>query len=228
MELKVLGRHGPYAAPAVGACSGYLVTDGDFSILLDFGSGVLARMMADCPEPDAVFISHLHFDHTSDLLPYRYYLDVCKKTATVITEKGSSAWYNTLFSHSRFTVVNVQEDTTLTVKGRRLSFFRCDHPSPNLGIRITNGKSTLVYTGDTRYFEGLEKQFEGADLVLCDCAQPVGFQGGHMTVDRIPTLLRYHPKKLLMTHVNPNEVPSAQDTAYPNVALAEEGKIYSF
>ena len=75
MILKILGNNGPYPAPG-GACSGYLLQSdsGDTRILIDCGPGVLSRMMTeDCLDTlDAVVLSHLHYDHMSDMLPMQY------------------------------------------------------------------------------------------------------------------------------------------------------------
>ena len=77
MKLKILGKYGPYGKAGEGAASGYLITDDDFCFLLDMGSGVLSRLIAeiDVKNLDGIFISHLHYDHTSDLLPFRYLLE---------------------------------------------------------------------------------------------------------------------------------------------------------
>lgn len=75
MELTILG--GSAAAPNPGdASSGYLVTSGETALLLDCGSGVVARLRARIDERDlsAVVISHLHSDHTLDLIALRYAL----------------------------------------------------------------------------------------------------------------------------------------------------------
>jgi ribonuclease BN (tRNA processing enzyme) len=61
---------------ADGANSGYLVTEDGFTLLLDCGSGVFAKLRTVC-EPtavDAVLITHMHADHFADLLPYAHAL----------------------------------------------------------------------------------------------------------------------------------------------------------
>jgi ribonuclease BN (tRNA processing enzyme) len=70
MELTVLGcRSG---MPAAGqASSGYLLTTGTQTVLLDCGPGVATALSAviEPTELTAVVISHLHSDHCYDLLP---------------------------------------------------------------------------------------------------------------------------------------------------------------
>ena len=59
-----------------GACSCYLVTEGETSILLDCGNGAFGalRELIDPVEVDSIFVSHLHADHFFDLVPYAFFL----------------------------------------------------------------------------------------------------------------------------------------------------------
>ena len=67
MQLTILGNSGPYPAPG-GACSGYLLSQGDTHVLLDCGLGVLARLQEHISlgALSALVLTHLHFDHVSD------------------------------------------------------------------------------------------------------------------------------------------------------------------
>ena len=71
MRLEVLGSWA--GSPGAGsACSGYLLADGDTKILFDCGPGAVP-VLQEHVEPDsvsAIFISHMHADHSLDLLTY--------------------------------------------------------------------------------------------------------------------------------------------------------------
>ena len=75
MRLTVLGKS-PSWQDAGGACSGYLIEEGDTRLLVDCGNGVFAKLRkhVDYVDVDAVVISHLHADHFLDLVPYSYAL----------------------------------------------------------------------------------------------------------------------------------------------------------
>jgi ribonuclease BN (tRNA processing enzyme) len=77
MKLTVLGNNGPFPS-AGGACSGYLITEGDKNILIDCGNGVLANLQRFIPieELDAIILTHLHSDHMSDMMILRYALQI--------------------------------------------------------------------------------------------------------------------------------------------------------
>ena len=69
----MLGKS-PAWQDAGGACSGYLIEEGDTSILLDCGNGVFGKLREriDYIDVDAVVITHVHADHFIDLVPYAY------------------------------------------------------------------------------------------------------------------------------------------------------------
>src|SRR5215208_6790543 len=75
MRLTVLGKS-PSWQDAGGACSGYLIEEGDTSVVVDCGNGVFGKLREhiDYVDVDAVVLSHLHADHFLDLVPYAYAL----------------------------------------------------------------------------------------------------------------------------------------------------------
>ncbi len=75
MRITVLGKS-PSWQDAGGACSGYLVQNGDYALLLDCGNGVFSKLrcFVDYVDVSAALISHLHADHFLDLIPFAYAL----------------------------------------------------------------------------------------------------------------------------------------------------------
>ena len=69
MLIRVLGKS-PSWQDAGGACSGYLITAGDTTLLLDCGNGIFGKLRerVDYTDVDAVLITHLHADHFIDLV----------------------------------------------------------------------------------------------------------------------------------------------------------------
>jgi ribonuclease BN (tRNA processing enzyme) len=75
VRITVLGKS-PAWPDAGGACSGYLVQEGEHSLLLDCGNGALSklRQYVDYVDVDSVLVTHFHADHLLDLIPYAYAL----------------------------------------------------------------------------------------------------------------------------------------------------------
>ena len=72
LTLTVVGCGPAWTNPGE-PCSSYLVEAGGARILLDCGSGAFAALQELDPRPlDAVVLSHLHFDHCADLIPFGY------------------------------------------------------------------------------------------------------------------------------------------------------------
>ena len=201
MKLTVLGNYGPYPNGKGTACSSYLYEENGVKILLDFGSGALANLSSICNplDIDYIFISHLHFDHTSDIFPFRYMLEGTDKKINIITRSSDSDYYKVLFSDEHFNMINVSKDSELNILGLKLSFFNTAHPMPNLAVRI-EGEKTFIYTGDTKYFDGIEQELSGADVVLIDALKPSTFNGPHMKAIEAISLQKKLGGTYLLTH----------------------------
>jgi ribonuclease BN (tRNA processing enzyme) len=200
MYLTVLGRYGPYPR-ANGACSGYLIEDGGTRVLVDCGAGVFARlceyMRAD--ELDAIVLSHMHFDHCSDLLVMRYALDQqtvppggLKKRIPLYTPSEPRTTAEILTRGLLFDHRTVQGGDEITIGSIVFAFYPMAHPVPTNGMRIT-GKDghTLFFTGDTKEFPGLAELAKGADALLADaCFVDESQTGPHLNVKQVCALAR--------------------------------------
>jgi len=84
MKLHIIGNNGPYPAKGA-ACSCYLLSSdsGNTNIIIDFGTGALEALSGriDYDRISAVILSHLHFDHMSDMLPMQYALQFHPRSA---------------------------------------------------------------------------------------------------------------------------------------------------
>ena len=227
MKLTVLGKYGPYPKAGTGATSGYLLEEGDMKIALDMGAGTLTRLLAatDLRDLSAIYISHLHFDHTSDLLPLRYLLSDLGVTLNVITQYEDSDWYRLLFGAPCFNVVNIDACSEVKLGDWKLTFFEMKHPARDYAIRI-EGEKTFVYTGDTVLCDELYRAAAGADCVLCGCAKPAGFKGPHMAGDDAVKFAEETGVKIIATHFAPSFDAEKDMPKHENIVLAEEGKIY--
>lgn len=228
MELTVLGKYGPYGKAGGGCSSSYLVRNRDDFIVLDMGSGTLSRLMAkvDIKKIKHIFISHLHYDHTSDLLVFRYLLEELSQSVNIYTHQEDSPWYNILFNHPNFNVININENTIINIGSMELSFLPMKHTVEDYAILI-KGDKTLCYTGDTLYNDNILKCFEASDLVLADCSKPKGFLGPHMNIEDAIRLSRQFPNtKIIATHQSADYNPK-NDLEKTGIICADEGTTYT-
>ena len=227
MELTVLGKYGPYGKAGTGAASGYIVKNGDDYIVMDMGSGTLSRLIAaiDIKKIKDIYISHLHFDHTSDLLPFRYLLEDLDHKVNIYTHFEGSDWYRILFDHPNFNVINIDENTEITVGSMTLTFSPMKHTVTDYAV-IIKGEKTLCYTGDTLYNDNIPICLEKSDWVLMDCSKPKGFKGPHMNVENAKELAEKYQTKIIATHHSTDYDPTEDLRDYPSIVIAEELKTY--
>lgn len=227
MELTVLGKYGPYGKAGTGAASGYLVKNQDDYLVMDMGSGTLSRLMGvvDIRQIKHIFISHLHFDHTSDLLPFRYLLEELDHTVNIYTHKEDTPWYKILFDHPQFNVINIDGNSEIKIGSMELSFLQMRHTVTDYAV-IIKGEKTLCYTGDTVYNDNIQKCFEISDFVLADCSKPKGFDGPHMNIENAIELSKKYSAKIIATHLSADFDPTEIFKPYKNIAVAEELKKY--
>ena len=169
MRLHVLGCHGPWPC-AGGATSGYLIEQGEQTLLMDCGAGVLGKLLALC-DPAAlsgVLLSHLHADHASDLLVLRYYLESRGVSLPVYVPGEDASPLRALLSCPALQIAPYPD--SLSLAGLRVTTLPVRHPVPCRALRLTDGEKTLLYTGDTNDCPGLAAFARGADALLADAA----------------------------------------------------------
>ncbi len=185
MRLTVLGASPACQNPG-GACSGYLVEQDDTAILIDCGSGVFSRLQKYVkPQAvKAVIISHMHADHTLDLIQYRYFLYFSAGNGA---KKHRPALYLPPEGHDRLLGVSRLQDPSpgffseifdtreynpaqpLDLSPLKVDFVAVRHIPHTYAMRV-RGERTLAFSADTGPCEGLPRVARGSDLFLCECA----------------------------------------------------------
>lgn len=227
MELTVIGKYGPYPKAVTGSASCYLVKNKEDMLLMDMGSGSLSRLMGivDIRKINHIFISHLHYDHTSDLLPFRYLLEDLGHKVNIYTHKEDTEWYKILFDHPNFDVINIDENTEIEIGSMTLSFLKMKHTSTDYAV-LVKGEKTLCYTGDTLYNDNIPLCFEKSDIVLADCSKPEGFSGPHMNIKNAKELVKKYLKPIIATHLSVDYDPTEDLKDYELIKVAKELKTY--
>lgn len=208
MKLTVLGNNGPYPNEG-GACSGYLLSSdsGKTNVLLDCGTGVLANLAkySSIAALDAVILSHLHFDHMSDMLPMQYALQFNPRPEPLAVHAPQiPAHVRALLDVPAYALKPMEE---VQIGEISFSFFPVRHPVECFALRASCDGKVFVYTGDTNEVPGLAQFAENADVLLADSGLLCGDwkeSAPHLSPKGCAELaMNAKAKKLLLTHLNP-------------------------
>ena len=163
LTLTVVGCGPAWTNPGE-PCSSYLVEAGGVRILVDCGSGAFAALQEVDPRPlDAVVLSHLHFDHCGDLIPFAYsrmYAGLrgwtpraCSRPRAV--SSASPRWRRpgvrrAIISTGPFSPGEYQPGVELELGAARLTFAALRHPGVSHAIRIEAGGQGALLLGRHR------------------------------------------------------------------------------
>ena len=232
MKLTILGNRGPYPTPN-GACSGYLLESEKTHILIECGTGVLAKMQHHIAfsQLDAVILSHLHYDHMSDMLPMQYALQFNPRDRLRVYAPETPANVRALLDVPCY-VLRGMEDKQ--IGDMQIRYFPVRHPVESWAMRIECGGRVFVYTGDTNEVDGLADFARGADLLLADAGlsdADWGERSPHLSALGCGRLARAaEVKRLLLTHLNPKYDPKALEnearTVFENACFCVRGESY--
>ena len=241
MKLTVLGKYGPY--PKTGcACSGYLLEAAGKRLLLDCGSGVLARLQGHCPleDLDAIVLTHLHGDHMSDMLVLRYalqFVDVAArwpKGLPVFLPGTPQAVVEELQATPFFGLDIVAGGDRRVLDGVDLSFFPVRHPVECNALRVQAEGKCFVYSGDLNTTPGFAGFAQGADLLLIDAL--FAHEDWHEKLPHLSARLAAEVGReagvgrLLLTHMFPgadeNDRLREAQAVFPGAEVAQEGQTY--
>jgi len=229
MKVTIIGNCGPYPQVNGAPCSCYLLEDKDTKIVMDMGTGSMAvlREFVDIKSVDAFFFSHFHFDHVSDFLSFRYYLETHGIHIKVFAKREETAIFKCLFDNSYLIeVLPIGEDVIQKLNHLSLSFALLPHPKDNFAIKVNNGEKVFVYSGDTTDNPKLHDFCKDANVVLLDCVKPSGARGPHANIDTAITITKETGAKILATHIQPElDNPEIFDNI-PNVEVAKWKQTY--
>lgn len=258
ITLHVLGAGGAVPTPTHSPAAYWLAVDGD-TILMDPGPGALVRLVRSGAAPggvddvSTVLFTHLHPDHTGDLVALLFALHspVPKATGPVamygprglkrLLEQLKGIYGRWLEPRNRDLAVTEIDpgDSVDLPGGGRAEAFAVEHPQDRLveaalGYRFVDGEGrVLVFSGDTGPSKGLEKAAAGADLLLVECSCPDHLATpGHMTPSEVGALCAAaRPRRVVLTHQYPDAAaldlaPLVNESYDGPVDQAVDGSVY--
>lgn len=211
------------------AASSYLVQadDGErtWSIVLDLGPGSFGSLMREIDPAaiDAVFLSHLHADHMSDMISYHVYrrwhpggalgpVSVYAPPDAVDRVRGVGGDGPEEMYSTEFGFAPIADRGTIRVGPFAVTAHAVQHPVEAYALRVEGpsrkgGRAVLTYSGDTDACDGLVTAARGADLLLSEAAFIEGrdtIRGIHLTGLRAGECATEAEARLLvLTHIQP-------------------------
>jgi len=222
IRWTVLGS-GTHIASARRGSPGHLVEAGETKVLFDCGAGSfhgIARAGSPPEEIDAVFLTHLHPDHVTDLAPLLFRLrnafrgGGAVKTIDIVGPEGTAAHVEALRSlHAPYLeapelVPRIREtgEGETRLPGLAVRSVPVEHGVPALAYRAEDGEGTsAVYSGDTGRSEALVRLAAGADLLVIEASFPNGAgERGHLTPEEAAAIAaEAGVKEMVLVHMNP-------------------------
>lgn len=222
--MTVLGS-GNALPTARRASSGYLVEWSGGALMLDLSAGTWMRALRAGLDPQrlrAIALSHLHPDHTGDLVGAFWAHEMDRDSTSTLQFLGPDGTAE-LLSRARdlyaplgdwFEAPYETGGYPAEIAGLRIEAFPARHSPEAVCLRLTADGTTLGYSGDTEDCPGLREACQGVDLALLECtaAEPAK---GHMTPpDCARVVQATHPGQVLLTHLGPgveSDLPLAED-----------------
>ncbi|MFJ5935482.1 MBL fold metallo-hydrolase [Streptomyces sp. NPDC093071] len=241
LRCTVLGSATPYPRPG-NACSGFLVEGGGARVWVDAGTGTLAELQryTALGDLDAVWLSHLHADHSADLLTAYYALlyagldlplplpllgppGTADRLAGFLTNGPVRSPVEKAFAVEELYDGHVARIGGLTLRSRAV-----EHGGPPaFALRVEDGRGrSLVYSGDCEPCPALVELARDCDLFLCE-ADGEG-PGHHAAAQAGRSAADARARRLVLTHVGPGTEPgeavARAAAAYPGeIAHADPG-----
>ena len=198
MQITILGKS-PAWQDAGGACSGYLVEEGDTCLLLDCGSGVFAKLRdrRDYVDVDAVIITHLHADHCLDLVPFASALAYAPRQQPVPVDRwpgtdtparpvlhaphGAAEAFRKVCDgggmppahvETAFDLREYAADDELDVGPLHVRFHSVPHYLPTHAVEIVGATGRMTFGADHAPSDELVAFAQGTNLLLLEATLP--------------------------------------------------------
>jgi len=201
VRVTVLGKS-PSWQDVDGACSGYLVRDGQTTLLIDAGNGVFSKLRShvDYVEVDGVVVSHMHADHFLDLVPYSYALTYAPRQQPVpippwwegtddparpflhlpqggrdVLRRVVGSWGDEDLVENAFHMTEYAPDDVVEVGTLRVRFHPVPHYLPTYAVEVTssvNGSGRLTYGADCSPNAELVEFARDTDLLIIEATLP--------------------------------------------------------
>ena len=158
---------------------------------------------------DFFYYTHLHTDHTADLIPLLQAMDLARRSRDLYLTAPSDFWpfldgqlaLQPWTRPARFEIIRHPAETTPyshvsspgTGPGWTISAARTRHALHSMGYRLESEGKVMAYSGDATDCPELVELGRGADVLILECSCPDQLAQRDICVLRKPDELRPSP-----------------------------------
>ncbi len=216
-----------------------LVEAGSRKLLFDCGRGATQRLyQLEVPfsEVDALFLTHLHSDHTVGIpdLWLSGWIMGRKVPLRAFGPAGTKAMMTHLEEAYQFdihirrdvdeqlpaggvelAVRDIRQGVVFESAGVKVTAFTVDHGlvKPAFGYRVDFAGHSVVLSGDTRFSENLIQFAQGTDVLVHEVLDPAAYDSIHTTFSK------QQMQKVIAHHTNPEQAGIVFTRVKPRLAV---------
>jgi ribonuclease BN (tRNA processing enzyme) len=244
MRLTIIGSGDAFGSGGRHNTCFHLVA-GERTVLIDCGASAPVALRArnvDLNSIDAVILSHLHGDHFGGipfLMLDGQFLSRRERpllfagppgTAERINAALEVFYPNSTKTNYRFpwSVAEIPVGAPTDILGLNVVSAEVIHFSgaPSTALRISDGKKTLAYSGDTQWTDALLPIAAGADLFIVECYDYDRELTGHLNWITIRQRLKdVAARRVMVTHMNPSMLARIDEAKAAGALVAEDGLV---
>jgi ribonuclease BN (tRNA processing enzyme) len=222
------------------------------TLVFDLGSGAVRGMLRSGLDPfavDRIFFTHLHPDHTVDVVPLLFAMNygASEERTRPLHVTGPEpflqfwgslmeVWGDWMTGDYATLVSELPHEcqSPIDLVGCRLSWAPAEHRRESIAYRLNAEGGAFVYTGDTEYSESVVDLARGADTLLIECSFPDETPvPGHLTPSGVARIAsEAGVDRVILTHIYPAadgpSLPSDVARNYDGeILVAEDGLQFS-
>jgi ribonuclease BN (tRNA processing enzyme) len=227
LKLTVLGS-GTVDPQPHRSCSGYYLDTAAGGLLMDLGNAALRQAVRSglpVHQVQRLFLSHLHPDHTADIVPFLFARNYApapwgdNPELTIFGPPGTAAMMDAIFlawpsaapkeGKARVVVAEYSEGVVWQGDSVQVQAIRVEHGDMDaFAFRVEEGGRVFCYSGDTRLCDGVKRAAGGAHLFVCECScfprdcEPLHCRTVHLSWEDVAEICdEASPERLVLTHL---------------------------
>lgn len=212
--------------------AGHLFQTNKENVVFDFGRGTIDNLLKknlSLYDIDAIFLSHFHSDHISDICAFLgwatviYRVEKINKKVKIYGPRGLKKSLKSIMKacqvykdfkkiNNNLEIIELKEGQIVKTKNLIVEGFNVEHSKDfnSFSYRIKYNNKIICYSGDSPDCPGLRKASKNSDLFIVECTLPrkEGIEG-HISGDELGLLAQQEEiKKLAVVHIDPNYRPA--------------------